>query len=1060
MDPSPEFHCPKFLREILGDRKFSNRIENSLEGDENFETFVGQRGLVPIAIEYSGKLCFSYAHEIRLLQKYCGSIQSKGRRKFFELLMSLVQDLRVVFTIPKQRMSKITPTPHPNELVMVFIDFILQLLEEIMRLEPDFIVPVKGSIQNLQTELGFLISFLGDAPLRTEVDVTKIILSDIEVVVNEVGNFLYSLFSTRDDRVLETVRLSLSLSDFLKKFELLKKRIEEHCITVPNLPGCDATKSRVISFFAVDSLLDDLEDLINYEADRIVPVKDQIIMLAEEISLLRSTLNYIDVARHLQLEELAMKTRDLAYEISYVINSVTPVWYLTLRLSQLLEKIHLFKKAIQEKKSGSIDAGIPEGEYPCEQIQPQAKELKNLEDDFVGFNDEKTKIADQLTSGPLKQQIISIVGMPGLGKTTLAKKLFNDPSIVYYFDKCAWCVLSQTYKKKNVLIDILTSTRNHNRETITEMEEEDLAEMLYKSLKGMRYLIVLDDVWDTRTWDDLRRYFPDDITGSRILFTSRNKELGFDNVVNELPFLSGAECWELLQRKVFQTEPCPPELQGIGQHIASRCHGLPMSVIMISSILANMQKKESSWGEIARHLNAHIFDSTNNCVHILKLSYQHLSVHLKPCFLYFGVFEEDEKIPVQKLISLWVAEGFINKETHRSSEDVALDYLMDLINRGLVLVAEERSNGGVKACTIHDLLHDLCLRIAKEENFMGGIENGYSKCKKDKSILDMQRLCFLRPFDPYVHSQLGRRVMDLSGPYWYSLSWYSFKDVHEGIENLVHLRYLKVQEKLKLPLIEKLHRLEYLQVENRDEVEIPDFVLNMKYLKRLHFGGGARFSESSHLRATTDGSFQINNLQSISTLLIHNEIDAKVLGCAPNLRKLKCKLVSQWPFQFPNQLESLNISLMRDSGPDFLLNLKKLTLLQFDSSWEKIRMIGRLPNLEVLKLSDGSFKEKQWDTEEGEFQKLKFFELNNVKIESQYACADWNPTSDDYPKLERLVLRNCYCLNKIPSSLGYVLTLQMIEVYGCAESIEKSAVEIREEQQEMGNEELKVIIFH
>ncbi|CAA2974783.1 Hypothetical predicted protein [Olea europaea subsp. europaea] len=86
-------------------------------------------------------------------------------------------------------------------------------------------------------------------------------------------------------------------------------------------------------------------------------------MLTEEISLLRSTLNYIDVARHLQLEELAMKTRDLAYEISYVINSVTPVWYLTLRLSQLLEKIHLVKKAIQEKKSR------------CEQVQPQAKEL-------------------------------------------------------------------------------------------------------------------------------------------------------------------------------------------------------------------------------------------------------------------------------------------------------------------------------------------------------------------------------------------------------------------------------------------------------------------------------------------------------------------------------------------------------------------------------------------------------------------------------------------------------------------------------------------------------------
>ncbi|CAA3014910.1 late blight resistance homolog R1A-3 [Olea europaea subsp. europaea] len=710
-------------------REFSNLVQNSPEGDEKFETFVGQRILVPIVAVYMGNLCFRYdletylPDELKISAIWCKiSMSPRAYREFFELMMPLLQDLSVVFTIPKQRMSKITPTPHPNEVVIEFIDFLIQLLEEIMRLEPDFIVPVKGSIKNLQTELGFLISFLGDAPLRTEVDVTKNILSDIEVVVNQVGGFLYSLLSTRDDRVLETVRLSLSLSAFLQEFELLKTKIKELCITVPKLPGCVATKSSVMSFFAVDSLLDDLEDLINYKADRIVPVKDQIIMLYEELSLLRSTLNYLVLARHLQLKELAMKTRNLLYEISYVINSVTPVWYPTLRLPQLLEKIHLVKMAIQEKKSNSIDAGIPEEEYPCEQVQPQAKELDNLDDDFVGFEDVKTRIVEQLISGPPKQQIISIVGMPGLGKTTLAKKLFNDPSIVYYFHTCAWCVVSQTYKKKNVLIDILTSTKNHNREAMTEMDEENLAEMLYKSLKTMRYLIVMDDIWGMEPWDDLKRYFPDDKTGSRIIFTSRNKELGFDNVVNELPFLSGAECWELLQRKVFQTEPCPPELQGIGQHIASRCHGLPMSVIMISSILANMQKKESSWGEIARHLNAHIFDSTNNCVHILKLSYQHLSVHLKPCFLYFGVFEEDEKIPVQKLISLWVAEGFINKETHRSSEDVALDYLVDLINRGLVLVAEERSNGGVKACRIHDLLHDLCLRIAKEENFMGGIE--------------------------------------------------------------------------------------------------------------------------------------------------------------------------------------------------------------------------------------------------------------------------------------------------------------------------------------------------
>ncbi|KAL2553059.1 uncharacterized protein Fot_06678 [Forsythia ovata] len=172
----------------------------------------------------------------------------------------------------------------------------------------------------------------------------------------------------------------------------------------------------------------------------------------------------------------------------------------------------------------------------------------------------------------------------------------------------------------------------------------------------------------------------------------------------------------------------------------------------------------------------------------------------------------------------------------------------------------------------------------------------------------------------------------------------------------------------------------------------------MANLRHLHFRGGAHFSESCHLRATKDGSFRINNLQSISSLSIHNEMDAKVLECTPNLRRLKCKFTSQCPsFHFPNQLESLNISFMRDSGPNFPLNLKKMTLREFDLSWEKVRMIGRLLNLEIFKLQYGSIKKYKWDTKESEFQKLKFFELNHVKIANSYSYAEWNPTSDDYP---------------------------------------------------------------
>ncbi|CAA2985010.1 Hypothetical predicted protein [Olea europaea subsp. europaea] len=238
-------------------------------------------------------------------------------------------------------MSEVAPTPHPNEVVKVFIDFLLQILKEIMRLEPDFIVSVKGSFQNLQTELGFLTTFLRDVPMRLQF-----------TEVNETKNIL-------DDEVLEARRLNLPLSDFLRNFELLETKIKVHCITVSKLLGSVDTKSSVLSLFIVDSLLDDLEDLINYKAERIVGVKDLITILYEELTLLRSTFNDIAVARHIQLEELMIQTRDLAYEIEYVINSFPPIWYLNIRLPQILEKIQLIKMAIQEKNR-TADAGIRE----------------------------------------------------------------------------------------------------------------------------------------------------------------------------------------------------------------------------------------------------------------------------------------------------------------------------------------------------------------------------------------------------------------------------------------------------------------------------------------------------------------------------------------------------------------------------------------------------------------------------------------------------------------------------------------------------------------------------
>ncbi|KAL2551458.1 putative late blight resistance protein-like protein R1A-3 [Forsythia ovata] len=652
------------------------------------ELFTGPEGFIRIVVEYISYVSSPRGHVIDILRRLeslpkLRSLEDNDKiRNFFQELVSLGQELRASFTIPNQQIiSYIGPTPNPYQVFAAFINFLLQMVEAILnQVHEDFVACVKGSIQNLRTELGFLITFLGDTAMHLQP--TKNILIDMAAVVNEVGNFFYSFFLaiivfilileettyysmtdievvvnevrsllhsdffaflgnirlqtteqmeetknaltdiqplvhevgsfldffifTGNDQVPENGVLDLALSDLLLKFELLKAKINKHCFTVSKMPSDMAPNTAVVSLFIFYSVLDDLMDLINNNSERIVGVDDQIVTLHEELKLLGSTL--IDIAVH---EELLIRSRDIAYEVEYVINSFPPVWYLTLQLPQLIEKIQLIRMSIQEIKNKLDVAGVPEvPKYPVGQESSQSKEPPIKEDIVVGFDNVAIKIADQLVRGTEQLQIISIFGMPGLGKTTLANKVYNSLSVVNHFYTRARCDVSQRYNKKDILIAILSSLKNLKKEKIVNTDDEILAEDLYKSLKGRRYLIVFDDVWDMKLWDDLKWYFPNDGIGSRILFTTRNKEVGLkaspNSVPNALPFLSEEECWELLQRKVFQDEDCPHKYLDIGKQIAKNCHGLPLAVVVIAGVLANMDKKEHSWEKVARNLRSHI----------------------------------------------------------------------------------------------------------------------------------------------------------------------------------------------------------------------------------------------------------------------------------------------------------------------------------------------------------------------------------------------------------------------------------------------------------------------
>ncbi|CAA3002749.1 late blight resistance homolog R1A-3 [Olea europaea subsp. europaea] len=1063
----------------------TNNLRKLLEyrfKNERLEMFHGQGQLVLIVAQFMIKMCGEDDEVIALLKRLddlarnCSgsSRHSKEYINFSLLFRSFMARLRVFFEVPNSMQNLI----NPNERVAVFIDLFLEILEEILRLQPNFILPVNDSIQTLNMELKFLITFLGDKPSQpTELHTTKIVLVDIEAVANKVGSFLYSFFLVTDR--ISVTAMKQNLLHLLENLRLLNEKIKEHCISLTEILQSDRIPNTdVVSLFLVDSILDDLKIILNHNDDRISSVKAEIGTIHSELMSLQYLLAHMEVERYSELEEFVIRIRDIAYEVEYVVSSFSPVWYLKIRLPQVVNKITLVRIQLQEMKKKYSAGMLKDAEYPRQQMLLQTQTLDT--GDIVGLEDEVTKIKEQLLGDTKQLQFISIFGMPGLGKTTLAKKVYHDPSIVKHFDKRAWCVVSQNYQRRNILIEILTSMNVLNKEAMMDMDDDSLGEKLHKSLICRRYIIVMDDIWDVSPWNNIKAYIPNGEQGSRILFTTRDKDVApkasSSAIINPLKRLTDEECWNLLKRKVFQQISFPENLTVTGEEIARKCDGLPLAVVVIAAVLANTQKEPKLWEDVAERISSHRAKESDKFMNILELSYNSLPMHLKPCFLYFGTFEEDREIAVRKLISLWIAEGFVEKVENMSMEAAAQEYLKHLINRSLVQVAKRRSDGGVKTCRIHDLLRDMCLQIAEKDKFMKVIQNQlsvYEQCQR-LSIHSRSIPSFSRPFGLHVRSLLGNlpdpstfifgnlkllKVLDLS-----SMDFRFYNTPR--VEDLVLLRFLAVSS---VPSsIERFQNLEFLFVDNRKTVEIPENLFNMVKLKHVYFSGGAQFSKSWREQAAKGKTSPESSLQRISYVSIYDENDEKILRFSPNIRRLKCRFAvffdsSENNYRYPTlnflgQLESLSISFRRsyvidDPSPDLTnlpLKLRRLTLRNFNLSWKQMEIVGKLPELEVLKLRNGTIEEKRWDTSEGEFKKLKFLELDEVQIEQ------WNASEYDFPELERLVLRSCQHL-KIPSDLGFCERLLKIEVHGCEESVELSASEIKEEQEDYGHD-IEVII--
>ncbi|PHU11005.1 hypothetical protein BC332_17935 [Capsicum chinense] len=250
--------------------------------------------------------------------------------------------------------------------------------------------------------------------------------------------------------------------------------------------------------------------------------------------------------------------------------------------------------------------------------------------------------------------------------------------------------VSQQHNRKEILPGLLRSTIKTD-DTVKTRGEAELVDMLQKSLKRKRYLIVLDDIWSCKAWDGVRRCFPtEDNAGSRILLTTRNDEVAHD--------------------AAFSNEALSSEFETIGKKIVEKCHGLPLTIVVVAGLLKSKRAIED-WGSVAKDFMSFITnDPDEQCSHVLGLSYNHLTSNLKACLLHFGIFREDSEIPAKKLMRTWMAEGFLKLETDLEGE--AEKCLQDLVDRCLVIVSKKSIDGTkIRSCKVHDLIYDLCLNF-------------------------------------------------------------------------------------------------------------------------------------------------------------------------------------------------------------------------------------------------------------------------------------------------------------------------------------------------------------